>query len=91
MSKPLTYRLKSDVRYRLVEEQCIVIRQGDGEVLVLNEIGGVILRQIENLASREEIVTELARVYDADSDQLEADMLQFVQEMVEAAVLESTA
>ena len=88
MSDLITYRLKSDVRYRLVEKQVIVIRQSDGEVLVLNEVAGTILRQIEKAAPLGEIVTELMRIYEVAPSQAEADSLAFLGEMVEAGVLE---
>ena len=90
MSQSVPYKLRSDVRYRMVEDQAVVIRQSEGEVLVLNEIGGSILRQIENTASLQEILLELTRSYEAPQAEVETDLLAFLVEMVEAGVLEST-
>ena len=78
--------LRGDVRYRIVQDQAVVIRQQEGELLVLNELGGKILKLTEGKQSVRKIVDQLAESYDVERKELEADVLEFLQEMLESGV-----
>ncbi len=81
-------RRRSDVRYRLIEGEAVVLRQSAAEVLVLNGVGASVLDLADGEHSISEWIEELAREYDADGKTLSLDVLAFAGELTEAGLLE---
>lgn len=84
----MSLRLRTDVRYRVVADEAIVIRQRAAEVLVLNEVGARILELLESAPSLDELVRALAAEFEAEPEVLRADAEAFLSELTEAGVLE---
>jgi hypothetical protein len=82
-------RRRSDVRYRRIEGEAVVLRQSAAEVLVLNEIGASVLDLADGDRPVREWIETLAEEYDADPATLARDVLEFAGELQEAGLLEA--
>ena len=83
----MSWRLAADVRYRLVLDEAVVVRQEAAEVLGLNRVGARILELIAEGKSEEEMVAVLAAEHEVDAPVLRADVGEFVQELLAAGVI----
>ncbi len=81
-------RRRSDVRYRRIEGEAVVVRQSSAEVLVLNGVGADVLDLADGERSVRAWIDTLSKVYDADSEALARDVLAFAAELTEAGLLE---
>ena len=81
------YRTWDDVRFRVVFDEAVVLKQEQAEVLVLNEVGARVLEELKRGLRPSQIVGELASEYDASSVELERDVERFVAELLEAKVI----
>ena len=85
-----SFRTRPDARYRNIGGEGIVVRQAVGEVLVLNEVG---VRVLDLLAAGKPVAAVVATLeaeYDVDAGTLERDVLDYVQELVDAGIVESS-
>src|SRR5262245_4425668 len=81
-------RRRSDIRYRRIEGEAVVLRQSAAEVLVLNEVGASVLDLADGERSVGEWIEELCQEYETDPAELTRDVLQFAVELREAGMLE---
>ncbi len=81
-------RRRSDVRYRLIEGEAVVLRQSVAEVLVLNGVGASVLDLADGDRPVSAWIEELAREYDVDPAVLKRDVLEFAAELCMAGLLE---
>ncbi len=84
-------RRRSDVRYRRIEGEAVVLRQSAAEVLVLNGVGASVLDLADGERSVRDWIEALSGEYDADPDELARDVLQFTGELRQAGILETVA
>ncbi|HEX6904307.1 MAG TPA: PqqD family protein [Thermoanaerobaculia bacterium] len=82
-------RRRSDVRYRHIEGEAVVVRQSSAEVLVLNEVGASVLDLADGERDVRAWIDALSEVYDTDPAVLARDVLAFAAEMEEAGLLEA--
>ena len=82
------FGLREDVRYRVIGEEAVVVRQEAAEVIALNGVGARVLELLSAERSVREIVEALENEYEVDRPTLESDVTTFVQEIVEAGILE---
>ncbi len=82
------FRLREDVRYRVVGNEAVVVRQEAAEVVALNAVGARVLELMSDERSIDEVVNALISEYDVDRPTLESDVETFVGEIVEAGILE---
>jgi len=85
-STPL--RRKSDVRFRHIPPETLVIRQSGPEVLVLNGVAGRILDLLDRGATAGELVEKLGGAYEGEAAEIEREAMAFLDELVNAGVLE---
>lgn len=83
------YRLKSDVRYRSIADEGVVLRQDEGEVLVVNGVGVRIVELIGEGTSLAQILATLENEYTVETGQLMTDVMSYLTALEEAGVLES--
>ena len=83
-----SFKIRTDVRYRLIREEAVVLKQEEGETLVLNEVASRILQLLEEEKSIEEIAEQLLVEFEVDPEDLLADVSSFTTELVEAGVVE---
>ena len=81
----------ADTRYRNIGDEGVVVRQAAGEVLVLNEIGVRVLELLEATMPVSGLLDALDAEYQADRPTLERDVLAYLQELVDAGVIEPVA
>ena len=83
------YRRASDVRYRILDDEAVVIRQRAGEVLGLNALGARLLDALDGERSVGAIVADLAADYTVELSQLESDALEFFAELAASGLVEA--
>lgn len=81
------FKRNDDVRYRIIDGEAVVIRQGAAEVLGLNEVGARLLDRVDGTASVRELVDALSSEFDADRSQVERDVDAFLKELLSAGVI----
>jgi hypothetical protein len=79
---------RADVRFRVIDEEGVVVRQSAGEVLVLNDLATRILAMADGLTPVAQWIDALAGEFDVERPDLERDVLAFAAELVEEGLLE---
>ena len=87
--KTRTFQLKSVIRFRSIADEGIVLRQDEGEVLVVNGVGVRVVELIREGTTLEQILTTLEGEYDVEPEQLRTDVMTYLAELEEAGVLET--
>ncbi|MEL7061314.1 MAG: PqqD family protein [Acidobacteriota bacterium] len=88
-STPL--RRRSDVRFRLIDREGVVLRQDAGETLVLNEVGARILDLLDGSNSLDDVVQALHDEYEADLEAITSDVEAFASELLELGLVEQVS
>ena len=83
-------RRPSDVRYRRIEGEAVVLRQSTAEVLVLNGVAATVLDLADGKRPVGEWIDALAQEYGADRETVARDVLEFAGEASAAGLLETT-
>jgi len=81
-------RLAPDVRFRVVVEEGVVLRQRSAEVLVVNEVGARVLALIDPSRTVAQVLLQLEEEFDVERTVLEADVAAFLAELVASGVVE---
>lgn len=84
----MSLRLARDVRCRRIFGDMVVVRQDAAEALGLNPVGARILELAGEGRGEEEMTAILAREFEADDEDLRADVAVFVAELLEIGVIE---
>ena len=88
MDSSAIFGRSSDVRYRLVDGEAVVVRQNAGEVMVLSEVGARILDLLDAKTSVAAVIERLAQEFEVDREQLQADVHGFIGELTKVGILE---
>ncbi len=88
MTLTTTFRKRPDVRFRNIGGEGIVVMQSSAEVLVVSEVGARVLELIESGNAVGGILTAISAEYDVDSAVLEHDALAYLQQLLDADVIE---
>ena len=84
----MSLSLRPDVRYRLLLDEAVVIRQDAAEVLGLNLVGARVLELIDEGLSESTILERLLQEFDVTPRQLQADVRDFIAELRDLGVIE---
>jgi hypothetical protein len=84
-------RRRSDIRYRTLDGEAVVVRQQAGEVLVLNEVASRLLDLADGITPLHGWVEALLREYEVEREVLEHDVAECARELTEAGLLEPAA
>ena len=87
MKESSKFELQADVRFRVVGDEGVIIRQTDGEVLSVNQLGGEILTLIQQSQNFGEIVAALSRQYNAESQIIIQDTQDYLEELLSSQVI----
>jgi hypothetical protein len=82
---------RSDVRFRVVDDEGVVIRQAAAEVMVLNQVATRVLALADGVTPVAGWIETLALEYEVERAELERDVLAFAAELVEQGLLEPAA
>ncbi|MBV8203287.1 MAG: PqqD family protein [Acidobacteria bacterium] len=88
IGKGTVLRRRADVRFRVIDEEGVVVRQSAGEVLVLNDLATRILALADGLAPVSRWIDALLGEFEVERPDLERDVLAFAAELVEQGLLE---
>ena len=80
--------LTSQVRYRAVGEDGVLVHLDNGRVIVVNEVGLHIVQQLDKPRTRKDLAASIAAEFDVAANQAEADLDQFLAELDEEQVLD---
>ncbi|HVT58049.1 MAG TPA: PqqD family protein [Thermoanaerobaculia bacterium] len=81
-------RRRSDVRFRVVDDEGVVVRQSAAEVLVLNDVATRILALADGVEPVGAWLERLTAEYEVDRGALEQEVCAFAAELVESGLLE---
>ncbi len=79
---------KDDVRYRVVGEEAVVVRQNAAEVLAFNDVGARILELIDAKSTVGQLIETMSSEYDVDREELARDIENFVAALHDAEIVE---
>lgn len=82
------FRLRPDVRYRVIDNEALVLRQDDAEILGLNEVGTKVLDLLESGRTVGQVVRALQQELDVDRRRLQTDVEGFLGELMASGVVE---
>ena len=81
-------RRTSDVRYRVVDGEAVVVQQAAAEVLVLNETASRLLELADGATPLSAVAANLAAEFEVAGEVLAADLVAGARELVAAGLLE---
>ena len=84
-------KTRPDVRYRLVDGKGILIRQGIGEVLVLNRVGARLLDMLQTGLPVQGVLEAMLGEFEVEHAELERDALAFIEQLMDSAILEEAS
>lgn len=82
------FKHKDDVRYRLVGDEAVIVRQNAAEVLALNDVGARVLELIDANKTLAQVIETMSSEYEVGPDELAHDVEHFVAEMHDAGIVE---
>jgi hypothetical protein len=77
-----------DIRYRIIDDEAVVVRQEAGEVLGLNQTAARLLDLIDAKSTVSDLIDTLAKEFTIERTALERDVMSFLQELLNAGVIE---
>ena len=83
-----SFKISPDIRYRVIDDEAVVVRQGEGDVLVLNQVAARVLQLVGEGLSPDEIGDRVAGEYEAPEATIRNDVERFLGELEDLNVLE---
>ncbi len=81
------WTLAPDVRFRVVADEAVIVRQQVAEVLVVNAVGARILELLRDGAPLDELAATVADEFDVAADRAAGDVEAFLASLRESGVL----
>lgn len=81
-------RPASDVRYRIVDKEAVVVRQRSAEVLVMSEVAARLLALADGVHPVGHWLDVLVGEFEVDRATLESDVVSFASELTAEGLLE---
>ena len=83
-----SFSVSPHIRYRVIDDEAVVVRQREGDVLVLNQVAARVLQLVGEGLSPSEISDRVAGEYEAPEATIRDDVQKFLVELEELNVLE---
>lgn len=83
----MKYKIPSTVFIQEIDDEVILLDTESQEYFSLNGVGKNILDLISENLTHEEIVEELAQMYEVDKPQIESDLLNFIKALEEKKLI----
>jgi hypothetical protein len=83
-----SFKVSPDIRYRVIDDEAVVVRQSEGDVLVLNQVAARVLQLVGEGLSPTEISDRVVAEYDGIEAQIREDVESFFGELEELNVIE---
>ena len=78
----------SDIRFRIVDREAVVVRQRSAEVLVMSEVAARLLTLADGVHPVTHWLDVLAGEFEVDRATLESDVVSFASELAAEGILE---
>jgi hypothetical protein len=85
---PRSFKVARDIRYRVIENEAVVVRQREGDVVVLNQVAARVLELVGEGLSEDRIGDQVVSEYEAPEAAIRADVEAFLGELEELKVIE---
>lgn len=89
MSMARSYRPGHDVRFRILGDEAVVLRQSDPEVFVLNGVGARVFELLAAGLDVGAVVETITDEFETTTEVAERDVREFLAELAEARLIES--
>ena len=80
-------RIASDIVWRLLDDNAVVVSPRAGEVRVLNSVGTAIWQRLVDEEGLTEIEEYLQNSYDVKQERAHSDLLSFLEELTDRGIL----
>jgi pyrroloquinoline quinone biosynthesis protein D len=84
-------QLNPDVRQTRVADEGVILRQNDGEILVINEVAIHFVELIDGRKDLAELTELLLQEYEVEKNTLVADLAEYASELISQNVLSIAA
>lgn len=88
MSQSGVFERVPSVRFRVVEDQGLILRQDTSEVVVVNEVAARILQLLDGQRALREVAAILADEFAETPERLARDVETFVRELVDSGLVQ---
>jgi hypothetical protein len=88
MNESTIFRRRPEVRFRVVGEEAVIVRQDTAEVIALNDVGASLFAHLDSRRSAGALLDALLEEYDIDRETLRRDVESFLAELRQAGVVE---
>jgi hypothetical protein len=82
------FRPRSDVRFRVVGDEGVIVRQEEAEVIAVNEVGASVFALLDSRRSVRELLDALLEQYEVDRESLSSDVTRFLSQLRDSGVVE---
>jgi len=86
-SQPQQYRIDPHARFRVMGDEGVFVLQEAREVLVVNQVGAFIVKELEGARSLDELVAAITERYDVDSKRARADASSLLASLLKAGAI----
>jgi hypothetical protein len=86
-----SFRIAPDVRYRVIDDEAVVVRQREGDVLVFNQVAARVLQLVGEGLSPQQIGDCAVDEFDAPEAMIREDVETFLEELEILNVVERLA
>ena len=83
------FRITPEVRYRIIDDEAVVVRQGEGDVLVFNQVAARVVHLVGEGLDAQRIGDLLVDEYDAPEAAIRQDVDSFLRELEDLHVIEA--
>lgn len=83
-----SFKVSPDIRYRVIDDEAVVVRQREGDVLVLNQVAARVLQLVGEALSSVEISNRVVSEYEAPEETIRDDVQKFLAELEDLNVIE---
>jgi len=88
---PSAFRIAPDVRYRVIDDEAVVVRQREGDVLVFNQVAARVIQLVGEGLSPQQIGDCAVDEFDAPEAMIREDVETFLDELESLNVVERLA
>ena len=85
---PSSFRIAPNVRYRIIDDEAVVVRQSEGDVLVFNQVAARVIELVGEGLSPLQIEERAVDEYDAPEATIREDVGNFLEELENLHVVE---
>ena len=83
-----SFRIAPDVRFRVIDDEVVVVRQGEGDVLVFNQVASRVIQLVSEGLSSQQIGDRAVDEFDAPEARIREDVATFLEELENLNVVE---